>query len=222
MSEVGAFDEAAALKWQIMRMEGVMAASLNHTGSAIMDLAGRMQQLVERQEAAAAAGASASGLATVVGNHHCPDVGVPERTAVAIAELVALEVARLLPATKAASATASWWDPTYWLPMWMTAWCAPLALGLLAWGGVPGQRGGGEAGLYSSGGFFSPHLGLFALAVWLWWVVPMGIRKAKDFLRDSSHFYYTIIEKREKLQDVHKSNEADRFLQTFFMSHVLI
>jgi hypothetical protein len=42
MSEVGAFDEVAALKWQIMRMEGVMAASLNNTGSAIMELAGRM------------------------------------------------------------------------------------------------------------------------------------------------------------------------------------
>jgi hypothetical protein len=40
MSEVGAFDEVAALKWQIMRMEGVMATSLNQTGSAIMELAG--------------------------------------------------------------------------------------------------------------------------------------------------------------------------------------
>ena len=39
---------------------------------------------------------------------------------------------------------------------------------------------------------------------------------------ESSHFYYTIIGKREKLQDVHKSNEADRFLQAFLMSHVLI
>ncbi len=55
MSEVGFFDEAAALKWQIMRMEGVMAASLNNTGSAIMELAARLQELAERQEAAAAA-----------------------------------------------------------------------------------------------------------------------------------------------------------------------
>ena len=39
MGEVGFFDEAAALKWQIMRMEGVMAASLNNTGSAILELA---------------------------------------------------------------------------------------------------------------------------------------------------------------------------------------
>jgi len=52
MSEVGFFDEAAALKWQIMRMEGVMAASLNNTGSAIMELASRLQELAERQEAA--------------------------------------------------------------------------------------------------------------------------------------------------------------------------
>ena len=66
MSEVGFFDEAAALKWQIMRMEGVMTASLNNTGSAIMELAARLQELAERQEAAAAAGVSASGLATVV------------------------------------------------------------------------------------------------------------------------------------------------------------
>jgi hypothetical protein len=105
MSEVRFFDEAAALKWQIMRMEGVMAASLNKTGSAIMELAGRLQELAERQEAerqeaAAAAGVSASGLATVVGNHHCPDVGASERTAAGIVELVVLEVARLLPATR--------------------------------------------------------------------------------------------------------------------------
>jgi hypothetical protein len=181
MSEVGAFDEAAALKWQIMRMEGVMAASLNNTGSAIIELAGRLQQLAERQEAAAAAGASASGLATVVGNHHCPDVGGSERTAVAIAELVALEVGRLLPATKAAT-PSSWWDPAYWLPMWMTAWCAPLALGRLAWGAYRGKGVGEKLACIIAGGFFSPHLGLFALAVWLWWVVPVGIRKAKDYI----------------------------------------
>jgi hypothetical protein len=132
MSEVGAFDEVAAHKWQIMRMEGVVATSLNHTGSAIMELAVRLQQLAERQEAVAAAGASASVLATVLGNHHCPDAGASEHTSAGIAELVVLEVARLLPATKAAAATTSWWDLTYWLPMWMTAWCAPLALGLLA------------------------------------------------------------------------------------------
>ena len=91
MGEVGFFDEAAALKWQIMRMEGVMAASLNNTGSAILELAARLQELAERQEVAAAAGASASGLATVVGDHHCPDVGASERTAAGIAELVTVK-----------------------------------------------------------------------------------------------------------------------------------
>jgi hypothetical protein len=181
MSEVGAFDEAAALKWQIMRMEGVMAASLNNTGSAIMELASRLQQLAERQEAAAAAGASVSGLSTVVGNHHCPDAGGSERTAVAIAELVALEVGCLLPATKAAT-PSSRWDPAYWLPMWMTALYAPLALGLLAWGAYRGKGVGEKLACIIAGGFFSPHLGLFALAVWLWWVVPVRIRKAKDYI----------------------------------------
>jgi hypothetical protein len=122
MSEVEAFDEVAALKWQIMRMEGVMAASLNKTGSTIIEVAGRLQQLVESQQAAAAAGASASGLATVVGNHHCPDAGASQRTATGIAELVVYELGRLLPATKAAATPASWWDPSYWLPLWMTAW----------------------------------------------------------------------------------------------------
>jgi len=111
MGEVGFFDEAAALKWQIMRMEGVMAASLNNTGSAIMELAARLQELAERQTAAAAVGVSASGLATVVGDHHCPDVGASERTAAGIAELVVLELARLLPSTKAAPprVSRSWW-----------------------------------------------------------------------------------------------------------------
>jgi hypothetical protein len=154
MSEVGFFDEAAALKWQIMRMEGVMAASLNNTGSAILELAARLQELAERQEVAAAAGASASGLATVVGDHHCPDVGASERTAAGIAELVVLEVARLLPSTKAAVSN-SWWDPAYWLPMWMTAWCAPLALGLLAWGAYR-ARGWGRRWPLSSPAASSP------------------------------------------------------------------
>jgi hypothetical protein len=181
MAEVGFFDEAAALKWQIMRMEGVMAASFNNTGVAITELASRLQQLAGRQEAAVAAGASVSGLATVVGNHHCPDAGGSERTAVAIAELVALEVSRLLPATKAAT-PSSWWDPAYWLPMWMTAWCAPLALALLAWGAYRGKGVGEKLACIVAGGFFSPHLGFFALAVWLWWVVPVGIRKAKEYI----------------------------------------
>ncbi len=182
MAEVGFFDEAAALKWQIMRMEGVMAASLNNTGSAIMELAARLQELAERQEVAAAAGVSASGLATVVGNHHCLDVGASERTAAGIAELVVLEVARLLPATKAAATSMSWWDPSYWLPLWMTAWCPPIALGLLAWGAYRGKGVGEKLSFIMAGGFFSPHLGLFALAVWLLWVVPVGIRKAKDYI----------------------------------------
>ena len=182
MGEVGFFDEAAALKWQIMRMEGVMAASLNNTGSAIMELADRLQELAARQEAAAAAGASASGLATVVGDHHCPDVGVSERTAAGIAELVVLEVARLLPATKAATSALPWWDPSYWFPLWMSAWCPPIALGLLAWGAYRGKGVGEKLSFIMAGGFFSPHLGLFALAVWLWWVVPVGIRKAKDYI----------------------------------------
>ena len=181
MGEVGFFDEAAALKWQIMRMEGVMAASLNNTGSAIMELAARLEELAERQTAAAAAGVSASGLATVVGDHHCPDVGASERTAAGIAELVVLELARLLPSTKAA-VPSSWWDPAYWLPMWMTAWCAPLALGLLAWGAYRGKGVGEKLAFIIAGGFFSPHLGLFALAVWLWWAVPVGIRKAKGYI----------------------------------------
>ncbi len=51
MSEVEAFDEVAALKWQIMRMEGLMAASLNKTGFAIIKVARRLQQLVESQQA---------------------------------------------------------------------------------------------------------------------------------------------------------------------------
>jgi hypothetical protein len=182
MSEVGFFDEAAALKWQIMRMEGVMAASLNNTGSAILELAARLQELAERQEAAAAAGVSASGLATVVGNHHCPDVGASERTAAGIAELVVLEVARLLPATKAAATASPWWDPSYWFPLWMSAWCPPIALGLLAWGAYRGKGVGEKLSFIMAGGFFSPHLGLFALAVWLWWAVPVGIRKAKDYI----------------------------------------
>ena len=181
MSEVGFFDEAAALKWQIMRMEGVMAASLNNTGSAIMELAARLEELAERQTVAAAAGVSASGLATVVGDHHCPDVGASERTAAGIAELVVLELARLLPSTKAA-VPSSWWDPAYWLPLWMTAWCPPIALGLLAWGAYRGRGVGEKLSFIAAGSFFSPHLAFFALAVWLWWVVPMGIRHAKDFI----------------------------------------
>ncbi len=120
-------------------------------------------------------------MATVVGNHHCPDVEASERTAAGIAELVVLEVARLLPATKAA-ASSSWWDPNYWLPMWMTAWCAPLALCFLAWGAYRGKGVGERLACIIAGGFFSPPLGLFALAAWLWWVVPMGIRKAKDYI----------------------------------------
>ncbi len=159
-----------------------MATSLNQTGSAILELAGRLQQLVETQQAAAAAGASVSGLAMVVGNHHCPDAGASERTAAGIAELVVLEMARLLPATKAATASTSWWDPSYWLPMWMTAWCAPLALCFLAWGAYRGKGVGERLACIIAGGFFSSHLGLFALAAWLWWVVPVGIRKAKDYI----------------------------------------
>jgi hypothetical protein len=182
MSEVGAFDEMATLKWQIMRMEGVMAASLNNIGSAILELAGWLQQLAESQQAAAAAGASASGLATVVGNHHCPDVGAYERTAAGIAELVVFELGRLLPtATKAATPT-SWWDASYWLPLWMTAWCAPLAMCFLAGGAYRGKGVGEKLACIVAGGFFPPHLGLFALAAWLWWVVPMGIRKVKDYI----------------------------------------
>ncbi len=183
MSEVGPFDEVAALKWQIMRMEGVMPASLNSTGSAILELAGRLQQLSESQQAAAAAGASASGLATVVGNHHCPDVGASERTAAGIAELGVFKLSRLLPtATKAAAAPVPWWDQSYWLPLWMTAWCASLALCFLAWGAYRGKVVGEKLACIVLGGFFSPHLGLFALALWLWWVVPVGIRKARDYI----------------------------------------
>jgi hypothetical protein len=33
---------------------------------------------------------------------------------------------------------------------------------------------------------------------------------------------FTIIGKREKLQDVHNISEADRFIQALFMSHVFI
>jgi hypothetical protein len=150
--------------------------------TAIMELAARLQELAERQEAAAAAGVSASGLATVVGNHRCPDVGASERTAAGIAELVVLEVARLLPATKAAATAMPWWDPSYWFPLWMSAWCPPIALGLLAWGAYRGKGVGEKLPFIMAGGFFSPHLGLFALAVWLWWVVPVGIRKAKDYI----------------------------------------
>jgi hypothetical protein len=57
MSEVWAFDEMAALKWQVMRMEGVMAASLNDTGATIVSLAGKLEQLMASQQAEAAAGA---------------------------------------------------------------------------------------------------------------------------------------------------------------------
>jgi len=77
---------------------------------------------------------------------------------------------------------SSWWDPTYWLPMWMTAWCPPIALGLLAWGAYRGRGVGEKLSFIAAGSFFSPHLAFFALAVWLWWVVPMGIRHAKDFI----------------------------------------
>ncbi len=55
-SEGGAFDEMAALKWQVMRMEGVMAASLNDTGATIVSLAGKLEQLVASQQAEAAGG----------------------------------------------------------------------------------------------------------------------------------------------------------------------
>jgi hypothetical protein len=61
MSEVGAFDEMAALKWQVMRMEGVMASSLNDTGGAIVSLAGKLEQLVASQQAEAAAGVLCPG-----------------------------------------------------------------------------------------------------------------------------------------------------------------
>jgi hypothetical protein len=148
--------EKNELKWQIMGMEGVMAASLNN----IMELAGRLQQLAESLS---------------------PDAGASERTAAGIAELVVDELGHLLPATKAAAASASWWDPLYWLPLWMTAWCAPLAICFLAWGAYRG-KGVGERLACIIAGSFSPHLGLFALAAWLWWVVPMGIRKAKDYI----------------------------------------
>jgi hypothetical protein len=51
--------------------------------------------------------------------------------------------------------------------------------------GVGAYRGKGvgeRLACIIAGGFFSPHLGLFALAAWLWWVVPMGIPKAKDYI----------------------------------------
>jgi hypothetical protein len=138
---------------------------------------------VDSQQTAAAAGVSVSGLATVVGDHHCPDVGAPERTAAGIAELVVFEMGRLLPAaTKAASTPSSWWDPAYWLPLWMTTWCAPLAMCFLAWGAYRGKGVEERLACIIAGGFFSPHLGLFALVAWLWWVVPMGIRKANDYI----------------------------------------
>jgi hypothetical protein len=149
MIEVGEFDEVASLKWQ-MRMEGVMAASLNNTGSSILQLAANLQKFVDSQQAAAAAGVTASGLATVVGDHHCPDVGAPERTAAGIAELVVFEVGCLLPAaTKAAATPSSWWDPAYWLPLddCLVRSSRHVFLGV---GGVPGQGGGGEAGLHYS------------------------------------------------------------------------
>ncbi len=68
------------------------------------------------------------------------------------------------------------------LALWMTAWCAPLAMCFLAWGTYWGKGVGERLACIIAGGFFSPHLGLFALAAWLWWVVPMGIRKAKDYI----------------------------------------
>jgi hypothetical protein len=40
-------------------------------------------------------------------------------------------------------------------------------------------------------------------------------------MRDGSYFNCTILGKREKLQDVHNTNEADRFIHALFMSHVL-
>ncbi len=59
----------------------------------------------------------------------------------------------------------------------------PIALGLLAWGAYRGKGVGEKLSFVMAGGFFSPHLGLFALAVWLWWAVPVGIRKAKGYIR---------------------------------------
>ncbi len=49
-------------------------------------------------------------------------------------------------------------------------------------GAYRGKGGGGGLACRIAGGVFSPHLGLFARAAWLWWVVPMGIRKAKDYI----------------------------------------
>jgi hypothetical protein len=97
MNKIEEFDQVEALKWQIMNMEGIMAASLNNTGETLLKLAADVQKFVDNQQAAAAAGGLASGLATVVGIHHCPDVGSPDRTAAGITEMVASELGRLLP-----------------------------------------------------------------------------------------------------------------------------
>jgi hypothetical protein len=57
-----------------------------------------------------------------------------------------------------------------------------LAMCFLAWGAYHGMGVKERLSCVILGGLFSPNLGLFALVVWLYWAVPMGIRRAKAYI----------------------------------------
>jgi hypothetical protein len=57
-----------------------------------------------------------------------------------------------------------------------------LAMCFLAWGAYHGKGVKERLSCVILGGLFSPNLGFFALAVWLYWAGPMGIRRPKAYI----------------------------------------
>ncbi len=65
---------------------------------------------------------------------------------------------------------------------------------------------------------------LFDLTLFLsfWICFPFFVLTKQYFFFKFTEYLFRNIGKKEKLQDIHNSNESDRFILALFMSHVFI
>ena len=180
------FDHAEALRFDVIRLGGVVEAAANVTAVACKagyeELAkafeGKVAKLVERvveaEKAVVAAVGTGSGTATGVVQHPCPDpvpavCGESAQLSGLQAQVAALQAQ--LVGTK--SAAADPWDLVSGYGLWTHLMSPPLAILCFGYGLFRCQNRMDRIVFLLLGTFFSPHLGVVAALVW----AGMGVRR---------------------------------------------
>jgi hypothetical protein len=191
------FDHAEALRFDVIRLGGVVEAAANVTAVACKagyeELAkafeGKVAKLVERvveaEKAVVAAVGIGSGTATGVVQHPCPDpvpavCGESAQLAGLQAQVAALQAQLASPK----SADAAPWDWAAWYEVWTHFMFPPLALLCFGYGLFRCERRPDRFGFLLLGFLLSPHLGVAAMGVWTalalkrcWWGTKRRIQQ---------------------------------------------